>query len=83
MNSLLLIATLAVAAMSGCDKKSPTPNVPTPKVSQQVGAVTATTPASDPSLPSAAVVAATSPAASSAPASAGGDDSKPASTPTR
>jgi hypothetical protein len=59
MTRLLCACLIAVMAFSGCDRKKPPNNAPTPKTSaaqtdEALRAVAAASPASDPSLPSAA-----------------------------
>jgi hypothetical protein len=58
MQRLLLSAAVALFALAGCQKKAPPAPTPTTRALQ---AVAAATPASDPSLPSQADIAATSP----------------------
>lgn len=58
MTRLLCACLIALMALSGCDKKKPPNNTPTPKTSaaqtnEAMRAVAAASPASDPSLPSA------------------------------
>jgi hypothetical protein len=69
MKSSILLAALAIAAAAttvGCEKRGQGPNPPTPTTQQELAAVVAQTPATDPSLPDASVALAAADAASAA-----------------
>jgi hypothetical protein len=66
MNRLVWITAATALFAAGCERKGPAPNPPTPTTQQELSLVMAETPATDPSLPSAAEALAAADAAAAA-----------------